>query len=354
LEVLDPEQNEAFLDHYLDVEFDLSSVFFIATANVMHTIPAPLRDRLEIIRIAGYTVPEKLAIARRYLISKQLKAHGLARRRVEFADPTLLTIVERYTREAGVRQLEREIARVCRKIARAYVEREWRGEFVLGDEKLTELLGPPRFRGPGNTRGDEVGVAIGLAWTPVGGELLVPETSAVAGRGRLEVTGQVGDVMRESARAALTYVRSRAAELGIEPGFYRRYDLHIHVPEGAIPKDGPSAGVALAVGLVSLLANIPARGDVAMTGEITLRGRVLPVGGIKEKVLAAHRSGIKTVILPLENEKDLVDIPEEVASAIEIVLVEHLDDVLPRALHRAPSSLALFGEAQDGDSTRPH
>ncbi len=352
LEVLDPEQNHAFVDHYLDTEYDLSQVFFIATANVLHTIPGPLQDRLEIIRLAGYTLPEKLAIARRFLVGKQLEAHGLASGRVTFPEPALAAIVERYTREAGVRGLEREIARCCRKLARRFVEKEWSGAYAVAPERLADLLGVPRYRGPGVLEPNAVGVATGLAWTPVGGEVLRPEVAVVPGKGRLQVTGQVGEVMQESARAAFTYVRSRAAELGIDPGFHADRDIHIHVPEGAIPKDGPSAGTAIAVALVSILAGIPARADVAMTGEITLRGRVLGVGGIKEKVLAAHRVGLRSVLLPRENEKDLAEIPPDVARALDIVLVDHVDEILPRALERPPCALAVLdGEPQ---SERPH
>ncbi len=354
LEVLDPEQNHAFLDHYLDTEFDLSEVFFIATANVLHTVPPALLDRLETIRIAGYTLPEKLAIAERFLVPKQLRAHGLGGRgrRVTFTREALQGIVELYTREAGVRNLEREIARVCRKLARGLVEKEWSGRYEVTEERLPELLGVPRYRRPEAREEAEIGVATGLAWTRAGGELLTPEAAVVPGKGKLIVTGQLGDVMQESARAALTYVRSRAAELGIDPAFLAGHDIHVHVPEGAIPKDGPSAGIAMATALVSILARIPARADVAMTGEITLRGKVLPVGGIKEKVLAAHRSGIRTVILPRDNEKDLADIPGEVAGEIEFCLVGHMDEVLPRALTRPPAALPVVdGEEREGPRT---
>ncbi len=357
LEVLDPEQNHAFNDHYLDVDYDLSKVFFIATANVLHTIPGPLQDRLEVLRLPGYTLAEKLSIAERFLVRKQLEAHGLdaARRHVvTFTREALVAVVERYTREAGVRNLEREIARACRKLARKLVEKEWSARFEIAPETLADLLGVPRFRPPEARTRSEVGVVTGLAWTAVGGEVLTPEVAVVPGKGQLMVTGQIGEVMQESARAALTYVRSRAAELGIDPTFYRNKDIHLHVPEGAIPKDGPSAGVAIAVALVSILAGIPARADVAMTGEITLRGRVLPVGGIKEKVLAAHRIGLRTVILPRENEKDLADIPPDVAQELAIVLVEHVDEVLPRALERPPKSLALVDETREGTTERPH
>ncbi|MBP7147568.1 MAG: endopeptidase La [Acidobacteria bacterium] len=341
LEVLDPEQNHAFQDHYLEVDYDLSEVFFIATANVLHTVPPALQDRLETIHLPGYTLAEKLAIGERFLVPKQVVANGFKPRQVRFPRASLQDVVERYTREAGVRQLEREISRACRKLARQLVDREWSGHVEVDPEKLAALLGVPRFRVAGNRRENEVGVATGLAWTAVGGELIVPEVSVVPGRGQLMITGQVGGVMQESANAALTYVRSRAAELGIDTAFYRRRDIHIHVPEGAIPKDGPSAGIALATALVSFLAGIPARADVAMTGEITLRGRVLPVGGIKQKILAAHRCGIRAVILPRENEKDLGEIPADVLAGLEICLVDHMDEVLPRALERAPAAVPL-------------
>ncbi len=353
LEVLDPEQNHAFVDHYLDVEFDLSDVFFIATANVLHTIPPALQDRLETIRLAGYTLAEKLAIAQRFLVPKQLTAHGLSRRQVALDPATLQFVIERYTREAGVRSLERELARVCRKLARKLVDREWSGSVSVTAEAAEELLGVPRYRAPEGRRENEVGVATGLAWTAVGGEILTPEVSAVPGRGRLLVTGQVGEVMQESANAALTYVRSRAADLGIDPAFYRRLDIHIHVPEGAIPKDGPSAGIAMATALVSMLAGIPVRAEVAMTGEITLRGKILPVGGIKEKVLAAHRSGIRTVVLPRDNEKDLGELPPEVTGGVTILLAAHMDSVLPAALERPPTSLAIVEETE-ADDARAH
>ncbi len=354
LEVLDPEQNHGFLDHYLDTEYDLSDVFFIATANVLHLIPAPLQDRLEVIRLAGYTLDEKLAIAERFLVPKQLEAHGLAKKKVRWEKDALQVITERYTREAGVRALERQIARVCRKVARAYVEKQWKTGYEIRPEDLTELLGIPRFRPSEARPRNEVGVATGLAWTSFGGEILAPEVSVVPGRGKMAITGQVGEVMQESAQAAMTYVRARAAELGISPSFHKDSDVHIHVPEGAIPKDGPSAGIAMATAVVSMLTKIPARANVAMTGEITLRGKVLPVGGIKEKVLAAHRCGILEVIVPRENEKDLSEIPAEVAGMMEFTLVEHMDEVLPAALERPPQPLAhLDGEGVE-DPARPN
>ncbi len=358
LEVLDPEQNHAFMDHYLDVDYDLSEVFFIATANVLQLIPGPLQDRLELIRIAGYTLAEKLAIAERFLVPRQLERHGLKSRKVRFEKAALQRIIERYTREAGVRTLERRIARVARRLARGYVERTWRGPFVVDEASLADLLGVPQFRPPEAREASDVGVATGLAWTAVGGEILSPEVVTVPGRGKLTITGQIGDVMQESAQAALTFVRSRAEELGIDPGFLRKSDIHIHVPEGAIPKDGPSAGVAMTVALISCLLARPARADVAMTGEITLRGRVLPVGGIKEKILAAHRTGIRRIILPKDNEKDLPDVPREVLDELEIVLVEAVDEALPRVLEPGDPSRELpkplgTGEAP-GEEARPH
>ncbi|GAB4373408.1 MAG: endopeptidase La [Acidobacteriota bacterium] len=355
LEVLDPEQNHAFVDHYLDVEVDLSQVFFIATANVLHTVPPPLLDRLEVLRLPGYTLAEKLAIARRFLLPRLVDEHGLARQGVEVPDDSLRLLIERYTREAGVRNLERELAAVMRKLARRVVEEKATGPFTIDEQELAALLGPPKFRRAEARRDAELGVATGLAWTAWGGELLAPEVAVVQGKGRLEVTGQIGSVMNESARAALTYVRSRAPELGIEPATFETHDVHIHVPEGAIPKDGPSAGVALAVALVSRLAGVPARADVAMTGEVTLRGKVLPVGGVKEKLLAAHRAGLRTVILPRENDKDLVELPEDVAGELEIVLVEHLDEVLPRALERLPAALPIVPPGDErADTERAH
>ncbi|HEX5044618.1 MAG TPA: endopeptidase La, partial [Candidatus Polarisedimenticolaceae bacterium] len=304
LEVLDPEQNNAFLDHYLDTEYDLSDVMFIATANVMHTIPPALRDRMEVIRIAGYTLNEKMAIAQRYLVPKQVKAHGLDEKAVLFEEQAVAEVIERYTREAGVRSLERELASICRKIARKVVSGESEGTITLTAPRVVELLGVPRYHpAREEDRVPEVGVAFGLAWTEVGGEILTIEATLMRGRGRLTVTGQLGEVMQESAHAAMSYVRSRAEALNIDPMFHRKYDIHIHIPEGAIPKDGPSAGITLATALASLLSGTPVRADVAMTGEVTLRGRVLPIGGLKEKVLAAYRFGMKTVVLPKENEK---------------------------------------------------
>ncbi|HET7294060.1 MAG TPA: endopeptidase La [Vicinamibacteria bacterium] len=332
LEVLDPEQNHSFTDHYLDVEFDLSSVFFIATANVLHTIPQALQDRLEVIRLPGYTEPEKVEIANRHLIAKQIQSNGLQKANLEFGGGALQEIIRRYTREAGVRNLEREISTICRKIARQVVleGRDYHAD-VTG-EGLQGYLGIPRFRASQQEERNEVGVATGLAWTEVGGEILPIEVTLMPGKGHVKLTGKLGDVMQESAHAALSFVRSRAEELGIAKDFARKIDIHIHVPEGAIPKDGPSAGITIATALVSALTRVPVRRDVAMTGEITLRGKVLPIGGVKEKLLAAHRIGVTTAVLPRENEKDLADVPKGVVEAMRVELVEHVDEVLKIAL----------------------
>ncbi len=332
LEVLDPEQNHTFLDHYLDVEFDLSNVMFICTANVMHTVPQALRDRMEVLQIAGYTELEKIEIARRFLSPKALPAAGLSKKNLVFTDESFATIIQRYTREAGVRNLEREISSVCRKVARKVVLTGKSFYEEISAEKITEYLGVPRFRPSMAEAQNEVGVATGLAWTEAGGELLVTEATLMSGRGRLTLTGQLGEVMQESAQAAMSYVRSTAHEIGITRDFHRRTDVHIHVPEGAIPKDGPSAGITLATALVSALANVKTRRDVAMTGEITLRGKVLPIGGLKEKVLAAHRAGLKNIILPKDNEKDLGDIPKNVLDTLNLYMVETMDEVLKIAM----------------------
>ena len=332
LEVLDPEQNHTFLDHYLDVEFDLSNVMFICTANVMHTVPQALRDRMEVLQIAGYTELEKIEIARRFLSPKALPAAGLSKKNLVFTDESFAKIIQRYTREAGVRNLEREISSVCRKVARKVVLTGKSFYEEISAEKVTEYLGVPRFRPSMAEAQNEVGVATGLAWTEAGGELLVTEATLMSGRGRLTLTGQLGEVMQESAQAAMSYVRSTAHEIGITRDFHRRTDVHIHVPEGAIPKDGPSAGITLATALVSALANVKTRRDVAMTGEITLRGKVLPIGGLKEKVLAAHRAGLKNIILPKDNEKDLSDIPKNVLDTLNLYMVETMDEVLKIAM----------------------
>jgi ATP-dependent Lon protease len=357
LEVLDPEQNYMFMDHYLDVEYDLSEVFFIATANVLHTIPPALQDRMEVIRLSGYTELEKMEIARRFLVPKQMKATGLEAGHLEFQDSGLLALIQNYTREAGVRNLEREIANVCRKVARQIVMAESAAEekgkrkggrkasvehakVIVDGQKVQELLGPPRFRDLGTEKKPEVGMATGLAWTEVGGQVLTTEATIMEGRGRLTITGKLGDVMQESAQAAMSFIRSRAAMLGLPRDFYRHLDIHIHVPEGAIPKDGPSAGITIATTLASALTRIPVRGDLAMTGEITLRGRVLPIGGVKEKLLAAHRHGIFHVVLPRDNEKDLADVPENIRNEMKIHFVESMDEVLKIALAGDVEALA--------------
>src|ERR687893_629672 len=337
LEVLDPEQNNTFQDHYLDVEYDLSKVFFIATANVLHTIPPALQDRLEILRLSGYTEREKLEIAKRHLVKKQAEGSGLKPEQVEFTDDGILEIVRHYTREAGVRNLEREIGSCCRKVARQMVASgagEGFKETVTG-ERVREMLGPIKFRQQAAAAQSEIGLALGLAWTEVGGEVLQIEATLTNGRGGVQLTGKLGEVMQESAQAALTCIKARAERLGVNLGFIRKRDLPVHIPEGAIPKDGPSAGVTLATAMASALTRVPVRKDLAMTGEITLRGRVLPVGGIKEKLLAAHRLGINTVLIPKENEKDLEEVPEEVRAAMTVQLVETIDEVLSLALEDA-------------------
>jgi ATP-dependent Lon protease len=332
LEVLDPAQNSTFTDHYLDVAFDLSRVFFIATANVTDTIPSPLRDRMEIIELPGYTEHEKLEIGRRYLLPRQMEENGIPETALRVTDGAILEIIRSYTREAGVRNLERELGSICRGIARRIASGE-EGPFTIGTEDVAEYLGPPRFRWELATEQDEVGVATGLAATVAGGDVLFVEATTVPGRGRLILTGKLGDVMQESAQAALTYARSRAAALGIPNSAFEKNDIHIHVPAGAVPKDGPSAGVTMATAVVSALTQRPVRKEVAMTGEITLRGKVLPVGAVRDKVLAAHRAGCKRVVIPRDNENDLLEVPEEVRRDLDFVLAEHVDDVLNAALH---------------------
>jgi len=352
LEVLDPEQNHMFVDHYLDTEFDLSMVMFIATANVLHTVPRPLQDRMEVIQLSGYTEIEKLEIAKRFLVKKQMQANGLKPEQLQFTDEALFELIRRYTRESGVRNLEREIANICRKVAKQIVAGET-GTSLITPEAVATLLGKPKFRQQGIVDESQVGVATGLAWTEVGGEVLLTEATIMEGRGQLTLTGKLGEVMQESARAAMSFVRSRAALYGISRDFHRKMDIHIHVPEGAIPKDGPSAGITLATTIVSVLTKIPVRNDVAMTGEITLRGKVLPIGGVKEKLLAAHRAGIKNVILPKENEKDLQDIPQDILESMKVCLVETMDEVLQIALERLPVSQAQVAEMSELAGDRP-
>src|SRR5437867_7140352 len=332
LEVLDPEQNNTFLDHYLDVEYDLSHVMFICTANVLHTVPQALRDRMEVMQLAGYTELEKVQIATKFLSPKAIENVGLTKDNISFNEEAFSTIVQRYTREAGVRNLEREISSICRKVARKVVVEGKGFSEEINSEKVTSYLGVPRFRNTMAEETNEIGIATGLAWTEVGGEILVTEATLMPGKGHLTLTGKLGDVMQESAQAAMSYVRSKAEEFGIEKDFNKRTDVHIHVPEGATPKDGPSAGITLATALVSALARVPIRKDVAMTGEITLRGKVLPIGGVKEKVLAAHRAGVKNIILPKDNEKDLADIPKNVLDTLNVYMVQTMDEVLKIAL----------------------
>ncbi|MBV8831562.1 MAG: endopeptidase La [Acidobacteriaceae bacterium] len=398
LEVLDPEQNYMFMDHYLDVEYDLSQVFFIATANVLHTIPPALQDRMEVIRLSGYTELEKLEIAKRFLVAKQRKDTGVTEEQVEFTDPGLQSLIQSYTREAGVRNLEREVGNLCRKVARKVVdaqspvsdepvpesaqgaeviEEETQPEeqaapeatgkktkkkakkeeaplipiekIVITPEKVSELLGPAKFRDLDVEKNNEIGATTGLAWTEVGGSILTTEAAVMEGRGKMMTTGKLGDVMQESAQAAMSYVRSRAQYLGLPKDFYRHLDIHVHVPEGAIPKDGPSAGITIATSICSSLTGIPVRGDIAMTGEITVRGRVLPIGGLKEKLLAAHRQGIFEVVLPKDNEKDLADIPENIRKEMKLHFATSMDEVLKVALEREIVALPLAPAATATD-----
>ena len=354
LEVLDPEQNSNFQDHYLEVEYDLSKIMFITTANSLHTIPRPLLDRMEVISLEGYTENEKFHIAKKYLIPKQMQAHGLKDLKVKITDSTLKLVIRDYTREAGVRNLERQIGKVCRRLARAFLvdqeksssssekakqeashpesKKSQTKSYIVTPKKLKEFLGPQKYKHTRAEQQNEIGLTNGMAWTETGGDLLIIEVSIIPGKGKFIITGQLGDVMKESCSAAMSYVRSRSSLFGFEREFYQDIDVHVHVPEGAIPKDGPSAGIAIVTSIVSAIAKIPVKRTVAMTGEVTLRGRVLPIGGLKEKILAAHRGEITTVICPKENEKDLKDIPKEVIKDIKIVLVDHVDQVLVNAL----------------------
>jgi ATP-dependent Lon protease len=342
LEVLDPAQNSSFRDHYLDVPFDLSDVLFIATANFLEPVPPALQDRMEVIQLAGYTVDEKLHIAKQYLVPRQLETNGLKPSQIEFADSALTAIIEEYTREAGVRNLERQIGTICRKIARQVAEGSVDGKVKISAKRARELLGKRRFFSEQRRRTKVPGVATGLAWTPVGGEVLFVEASAIPGEGKLTITGQLGDVMRESAQAALTYVRGHVKELAPElpDNWFAKHEIHIHVPSGAVPKDGPSAGIAMATALASLVSGTPVRNDVAMTGEITLTGQVLPIGGLKEKSLAAQRAGIKQVIVPDRNKGDVDEIPEGERAGLEFIYVDEIGDALAAALERRPRSRA--------------
>ncbi len=332
LEVLDPEQNFMFVDHYLDVEYDLSQVFFVATANVMHTIPAALQDRMEVLRLHGYTEQEKVEIAKQFLVKKQMLAAGLSEKNIKFTDEAITGLIRSYTREAGVRNLEREIGNVCRKVARKVVKEGENYSSTITGANVNDFLGVIKYRDTLAHEKSEVGLVTGLAWTEVGGSILSTEASVVDGKGKLTLTGKLGDVMQESAQAAMSYVRSRAHRLGLTRDFYRNLDLHVHVPEGAIPKDGPSAGITIATAISSALSKIPVRRDLAMTGEITLRGKVLPIGGLKEKLLAAHRAGLFEVILPKDNEKDVAEVPENLRNAMKLHFVDTMDQVLQIAL----------------------
>jgi ATP-dependent Lon protease len=352
LEVLDPEQNSSFSDHYLEVTFDLSKVMFIATANQLDPIPWALRDRLEIIELPGYTRQEKKQIARAFLVPKQLDEHGLGGDRAEITDDAVFEVIDSYTREAGVRNLEREVGALCRTVAVRVAEGQAKDHEVVDAEEVKTILGPPKYVSEVADRTSEPGVVTGLAWTAVGGDILFIEATKMPGKGKLTLTGQLGDVMKESVTAALSFVRSRAAQLGLDPGnFLENVDLHVHVPAGAVPKDGPSAGVTMYTALVSLLTGVPVRPDVAMTGEITLRGNVLQIGGVKEKLLAAHRAGIKRVIIPYRNVKDLIDVPDEVKSEMEILSVKRMDEVLAIALKDPPASILELAKAAQSEST---
>ena len=331
LEALDPEQNSQFSDHYLEVPFDLSDVIFITTANVLDTIPPALRDRLEIIHFAGYTHEEKFKITKEYLIKKQMEAHGLKASHVELTDEALRFIILHYTREAGVRNLERKIATVLRKVAKKIAEGD-KDKVVVKEKDIQTYLGPIKFSATLIEKKDEIGQATGLAWTEAGGDILFIEVALMPGRGQLILTGQLGDVMKESGQAAMSYIRTRAKQLGLPDNFYQKLDVHVHVPEGATPKDGPSAGIAITSAIISALTKNPVKRIVGMTGEVTLRGKVLEIGGVKEKIIAAHRAGLKSIIMPKENEKDLEDVPKEVLKDMEFKFVEHMDEVLPLAL----------------------
>jgi len=362
LEVLDPEQNHTFNDHYMEVDYDLSEVMFVATSNTMN-IPGPLLDRMEVIRLAGYTEEEKVNIALKYLVPKQIKANGLKEGEVEITEEAVRDIVRYYTREAGVRNLEREIAKICRKVVKDVLLTPSDETVVVKADNLEKYLGVKRFRFGMADESDRIGQVTGLAWTEVGGDLLTIETAVMPGKGKHSITGQLGDVMKESIQAALSVVRSRAAVLGINPEVFDKKDIHVHVPEGAIPKDGPSAGIGMCTALVSALTGIPVRADVAMTGEITLRGEVLPIGGLKEKLLAAHRGGIKVVLIPHENERDLTEIPDNIKDKLDIRTVRWIDEVLEVALTRQPEPLEenpeeksaeVVKNSENPETIRPH
>jgi ATP-dependent Lon protease len=351
LEVLDPEQNHIFNDHYLDVDYDLSDIFFVTTANTVHRIPPPLLDRMETIRLPGYTEEEKFHIAKIYLVKKEKEANGL-QDNIVFTDAAIYKIIRNYTREAGVRNLQREIAAICRKVAKEVVKKGRARTIKIESKKVGSYLGPHKYRFKRAEEKNIIGMANGLAWTEVGGELLPAEVAVLGGKGNLIVTGKLGDVMKESAQAALSYARSRAAHLGLKPDFYQKLDIHVHIPEGAIPKDGPSAGITMATAIISALTGQPVKSNLAMTGEITLQGRVLPIGGLKEKIIAAHRGHIKTIIIPKDNEKDLIDIPKKILKTLDIKCVTHMDEVLEISLiedseHKIVSHLIDSNEKYD-------
>jgi ATP-dependent Lon protease len=345
MEVLDPELNHAFTDHYLDVEYDLSKVMFVCTANVLHTIPQPLQDRMEILRLPGYTEQEKLEIAKRFLVKRAREATGLTDKNLSFTDDGLLHMIRHYTHEAGVRNLEREIQNIARKMARRVVTDGPETTIEIKTDNIKEYLGVLKFREMWLEKQNEIGLATGLAWTEVGGSVLAVEATIMEGKGRLTPTGKLGEVMQESAQAAMSYVRSRTEQFGLQKDFYRTLDIHVHVPEGAIPKDGPSAGITICTSIVSALTRNAIRCDVAMTGEITLRGKVLPIGGVKEKLLAAHRMGLRTIILPKDNEKDLTEVPQEILSSLKMHFAETMDEVLQIALERPIVPLEHTGVA---------
>jgi len=351
LEVLDPEQNNSFNDHYLEVDYDLSDVMFVATANSLN-IPGPLLDRMEVIRLAGYTEDEKVNIAERYLVSKQIEQTGLKKSELRINESAIRDVIRYYTREAGVRGLEREISKICRKVVKQILLEPDTKKISVTSRNLEKFLGVQRFRFGSAEETDQIGQVTGLAWTEVGGELLTIEAVKMPGKGKHSVTGQLGDVMKESVQAAMSVVRSRVKTLGLDPEFYTDSDIHIHVPEGAVPKDGPSAGVGMCTALVSVLTEIPVRADVAMTGEITLRGEVLPIGGLKEKLLAAHRGGIKTVLIPFENTRDLTDMPKNIMQDLDIRPVRWIDEVLEVALQHMPEPLPKGKAASKAAGTR--
>jgi ATP-dependent Lon protease len=361
MEVLDPEQNDAFLDHYIDTDFDLSQVMFIVTANMLEPVPRPLIDRMEIIRLPGYTEDEKLQIGKRFLLPKQIKAHGLQQQNLKISDKALVKLIREYTKEAGVRNIEREITSICRKMVKKVVSKGKSYTEKITPKNLEKYLGIPRFRRSDINRKDEIGVSIGMAWTEFGGELLTFEVSKVHGKGNFTLTGHLGEIMQESAQAAFSYVKGKIFELNIAKDLHKNYDIHIHVPEGGTPKEGPSAGITIATAIISLLTEIPVSKKVVMSGEITLKGRILPVGGIKGKLLAAHRESIREVILPLDNKPDLIEMPKNILEVMKIHFVENMDDVLeialikelPKKVKRAKIDVSPEGPKDEKDGESP-